>query len=454
MDQPRWLAFAWADLGVAGVPGAANSPRVLRYYADAGHPEIAADEVAWCAAFTGACLERAGVPSTRSLLARSYLQWGEPLDDARTGAVAVLSRGNDPSLGHVGFLIGETLSEVILLGGNQGNAVTIAAFPRARLLGLRWPTASAATPVAPAPLPQPVPLRSEAREDALFERGLTHVLTMEGSYSEDPYDPGGPTNFGITLGEFVRDKGVALTSDNFAALKAELKAISRTSVRRIYRENYWQAADCQALPDALAVFHFDAAVNQGVFGAARMLQQAVGADIDGEIGPLTLSGVAAMSVPDALARYAEARRQHYRSLSTFWRFGRGWLSRVETTLQLANAVLRDTPAPAPLPQPPKEPRPMPDQPAVPTPAETPSEGKWWGNSLTIWGTILTGLTTVLPVIGPLFGLNLTADLIRQLGDNVVVFVQAAGGLIGTLMTIWGRVRATAPIERRQFVVRM
>jgi uncharacterized protein (TIGR02594 family) len=84
MDQPRWLELAWADLGVAEGPGGANNPRVVRYYAAAGHPEVRADEVAWCAAFLGACLERAGVGSTRSLMARSYLAWGEAL--ARTSS--------------------------------------------------------------------------------------------------------------------------------------------------------------------------------------------------------------------------------------------------------------------------------------------------------------------------------------------------------------------------------
>jgi pimeloyl-ACP methyl ester carboxylesterase len=68
--------------------------------------------------------------------------------------------------------------------------------------------------------------------------------------------------------------------------------------------------------------------------------------------------------------------------------------------------------------------------------------------------IVTGLSTVLPVLGPVVGLNLTADLIRQLGDNVVVFGQAAGGLIGTAMAIYGRVRTSTPIERRQFTISM
>ena len=80
--------------------------------------------------------------------------------------------------------------------------------------------------------------------------------------------------------------------------------------------------------------------------------------------------------------------------------------------------------------------------------------KWWGNSVTIWGVIVTALSTVLPTLGPLLGLDITADLIRQLGADVVAVVQAVGGLIGTILAIYGRVRATTQIERRQFTVTM
>jgi hypothetical protein len=85
-------------------------------------------------------------------------------------------------------------------------------------------------------------------------------------------------------------------------------------------------------------------------------------------------------------------------------------------------------------------------------AEPTSPPKWWGNSMTIWGVLVTALSTVLPAVAPVFGFNITADLIRQLGDNVVVFAQALGGLAGTGMAIYGRIRATAPIERRQFTL--
>jgi hypothetical protein len=74
--------------------------------------------------------------------------------------------------------------------------------------------------------------------------------------------------------------------------------------------------------------------------------------------------------------------------------------------------------------------------------------KWWGQSLTIWGALITGASAVLPLFGPLVGLDITSDLVRQLGDQVVGVAQAVGGLVGTVLTIYGRTRATTRLERR------
>jgi hypothetical protein len=83
-----------------------------------------------------------------------------------------------------------------------------------------------------------------------------------------------------------------------------------------------------------------------------------------------------------------------------------------------------------------------------------AEPKWWAHSMTLWGVVVTTLSTVLPAIGPVIGFNITAELIHQLGDNVVVFGQALGGLIGTVLAIYGRVRASGPLERRQVTLNM
>jgi uncharacterized protein (TIGR02594 family) len=138
--EPKWLALARADLGTREEPGDADSPAVLAYYRDAGHPEVRDDSVAWCSAFVGAQLERSGVPSSKQLNARSYLTWGKKIDKPVPGCVVVLSRG-DPRgwQGHVGFCVGDDRDSVRILGGNQGDAVSIASFPKSRVLGYRWP---------------------------------------------------------------------------------------------------------------------------------------------------------------------------------------------------------------------------------------------------------------------------------------------------------------------------
>ena len=91
-----------------------------------------------------------------------------------------------------------------------------------------------------------------------------------------------------------------------------------------------------------------------------------------------------------------------------------------------------------------------------TPATTRDvpDTKWWGQSVTIWGVIITTLSTVLPAFGPLIGLDITVELIRQLGDQIVVIAQALGGLIGTILTIWGRARATTSLERKQLTMNL
>jgi uncharacterized protein (TIGR02594 family) len=97
------------------------------------------DETPWCAAFVGWCLERAGVPGTGKANARSYLDWGGPLMKPRPGCIVVFSRGGNQAQGHVGFALREMAGRIDVLGGNQGDAVSIQRYPRDRLLGWRWP---------------------------------------------------------------------------------------------------------------------------------------------------------------------------------------------------------------------------------------------------------------------------------------------------------------------------
>ncbi len=443
-DQTPWMAFAWSDLGVAATPGPGISARVHKYYADAGHPEVAGDEVAWCAAFAGACLERAGFRSTRSLMARSYLSYGVATSEVRTGAIAVFSRGGDPALGHVGFVVGETGDAIMLLGGNQSNAVSVITMPKTRLLGVRWPA------TAPASNPAPLPAGSDVQISEGFQAALDHVLLMEGGYTDDPYDPGGPTNLGITLADLATYRGAEITDANAEELNAAVKALTAAAVAPIYLSRYWRPSRADVLPPALALFHFDTAVNQGISAAARMLQQALSVDIDGEIGPRTLAAAASCDLSTTLDRYAGLRRDRYRALPTFWRFGKGWLARVDATRAAAASLSASSPS---TPSAKKEP-PMTTTSSDSNASADTSQPKWWGQSITIWGTIVTTLATVLPVVGPIVGLKISADIVHQLGDGIVQIVQAVVGVIGIVMTVYGRTRAVQPLVRRDFLVKL
>ena len=455
MNAPPWMPFAWADLHVSETPGRSDNPRIVDYFRRVGHANVQDDETPWCAAFVGACLERAGLRSTRSLAARSYLDWGVEASAPSFGAIVVLSRGRDPALGHVGFLVGSTHDHVYLLGGNQSNAVTVEAFDRRRVLGWRLSspteiaTASASAPTDDAPR---------------FAAALAMVLVFEGGWSDDPFDPGGPTNKGITLATFARERGVEITAANRARLVADLRGIPDRLVALIYRERYWLPAHCPELPATLALFHFDVAVNMGVGSAIRMLQEALGVAIDGEIGPLTRRAANTLPIATTLERYADLRRVRYRSLATFWRFGRGWLTRSDAGLAQAIALIRNPhptgpPTPPISSTPPQGNRPMSDAPifsdhAFGKPAGSATPTKWWGGSLTIWGTVLTAVTTVAPALFAALGIDLPIDLVQRLGSDVVTLLQAIGGLVGTILTIVGRLRASTAIVRRPVTLRL
>lgn len=142
MPDPLWLAEARRHLGVREWPGRRHNPAVLRFFKAAGFGGVRDDETPWCAAFVNAVLRDTGLPGSGKLLARSFLAWGVPLDDPRPGAIAVLRRGRSTWQGHVGFVVDHDPTHLILLGGNQSNAVNLARYPRSKLLGLRWPSSS------------------------------------------------------------------------------------------------------------------------------------------------------------------------------------------------------------------------------------------------------------------------------------------------------------------------
>lgn len=148
------FALAEAEIGTLEKAGKEHNPKIVAYFKDAHNSGVKDDETAWCAAFVGAMLERSGVASTRKLNARSYLDWGKPvaLDDAKQGDIVVFRRGNSAWQGHVGFYNGHGDTKITVLGGNQSNRVSNAAYPISRLLGVRR-ASTPKTTTTPAPAP-------------------------------------------------------------------------------------------------------------------------------------------------------------------------------------------------------------------------------------------------------------------------------------------------------------
>ena len=197
-----------------------------------------------------------------------------------------------------------------------------------------------ANPAPPANQP-PTPvsfLSSPRRAEDRFDACLDHVLASEGGFSNNPADPGGATNLGITrrtLSEF-RDAEVS---------EEDVRALTRAEAREIYRARFWTPMRCAELPPGIDLMVLDFGVNAGPGRSIRLLQRSVGVTADGSIGPITLAAARACRAPDVVARLAEGRMAHYRSLDTFAVFGRGWTRRVDRTREAAMAAAA---APAPM----------------------------------------------------------------------------------------------------------
>lgn len=138
---PSWVLHALGELYTHEVAGAQNNPRIVNYWKQGGIlVKVTDDETPWCAAFVGAMLSAGEVKGSLLANAKSYLQWGVPITEPVFGAVVVLNRPPNDWQGHVAFAVGADAAGVHLLGGNQGDRVSIARFDRSRVAGVRWPS--------------------------------------------------------------------------------------------------------------------------------------------------------------------------------------------------------------------------------------------------------------------------------------------------------------------------
>lgn len=157
-----WLAEAIKCRGMREGKGAADNPAVVKFYAEAGHPEIRHDSVAWCAAFEGAMLARAGYQPSGSLAARSYETWGKRLHVPMFGCIGVKKRAGGGWIGHVGNVVAFDGVHVWMLGGNQGDQVSVASFPASTFTAFVVPAGFDVAKLSPCPKTPPANLKAVA----------------------------------------------------------------------------------------------------------------------------------------------------------------------------------------------------------------------------------------------------------------------------------------------------
>lgn len=133
---------------------------------------------------------------------------------------------------------------------------------------------------------------------------LAFTLKYEGGYTNHPSDPGGPTNWGIT----VHDARMYWKRD---ATAADVRAMPLSVAKEIYRKRYWDKMNCDADPAGVDLCTFDSGVNSGVGRGVKWRSLAAGLD------PVR-----------AVKKMCAARLSFLHGLRTWSVFGRGWGSRV------------------------------------------------------------------------------------------------------------------------------
>lgn len=146
--EPSWLTAARKHIGLAEVVGSKHNPTILRWLASL-RAWWAEDETPWCGTFVAAALRESGLPVAKAWYrAKAWLDYGTQLVTPKVGCIVVFDRAGG---GHVGFVVGRDESgRLMVLGGNQGNKVSVAPFDTGRVLGYRWPPAQ---PLQAGPIP-------------------------------------------------------------------------------------------------------------------------------------------------------------------------------------------------------------------------------------------------------------------------------------------------------------
>ncbi len=150
-----------------------------------------------------------------------------------------------------------------------------------------------------------------------FDEAMRRVLAHEGGFTNHPSDPGGPTNFGITIHDYRKHIGAGGTA-------ADVRAMTVSQARAIYRAHYWDAQLCDALPAGLDYAMFDYGVNSGVGRSVRVLQRILGLVDSGRVTNGLVAAARERDAAELIVRLCDERLAFLKRLKTWPVFGTGW----------------------------------------------------------------------------------------------------------------------------------
>lgn len=152
-----------------------------------------------------------------------------------------------------------------------------------------------------------------------FDEAFDRLIGHEGGYSNDPNDPGGETNWGISKRSYPT---------------VDIRNLTREGAKGIYLRDFW---DCvQGIPSSVKFQVFDAAVNHGIERAICLLQRAVGVADDGQWGPYSTGVAETMSESDILMLFIAERAEFFTKLKNWPHHGKGWIrKRIADNLRYA-----------------------------------------------------------------------------------------------------------------------
>lgn len=151
-----------------------------------------------------------------------------------------------------------------------------------------------------------------------FPDFINRILSHEGGYVNDPRDPGGETQWGISKRTYPT---------------VNIKALTRDQAIALYKRDFWDASKAAQLPPSVGFQLLDAAVNSGIAQATRWLQRAARVADDGRLGPVSLAAIKASDPNDLVLRFLAERLEFMTGLKTWQTFGKGWARRIAQNLR-------------------------------------------------------------------------------------------------------------------------